>query len=132
MNLGRTRIFTLVMFLLFACVVSYAQQNSVITGTVIDSEGAAIPGALVSVTADATGFVSTTVTNSAGLFNLPALNVGTYGLKVSMKGFQNYVAKGLEVNVSQTLRVDVSLSVGSVSETVTVSANALPCRPSRT
>ncbi len=125
MNHGRNRIFTLVMFLLFACVVTYGQQNSAITGTVTDKEGAAIPDAQVSLTADATGFVSNTVTNSAGLFSIPALNVGTYGLKVSMKGFQTYVAKGLEVNVSQTLRVDVSMSVGSVTETVTVSANAL-------
>ncbi|HEY6375432.1 MAG TPA: carboxypeptidase-like regulatory domain-containing protein [Edaphobacter sp.] len=113
------------MFLLFACVVTHAQQNSIITGTVTDNEGAAIPGAQVSVTADATGFVNNTVTNSAGIYSMPALNVGTYGLRVSMKGFQTYVAKGLAVNVSQTLRADVVLSVGSVSETVTVSANAL-------
>ncbi len=125
MNRGRTRIFTLVMFLLFAWVVSNAQQNSVITGTITDNEGAAIAGAQVSVTADATGFVSNTVTNSAGIYSIPALNVGTYGLKVSMNGFQTYVAKGLQVNVSQTLRADASLSVGSVTETVTVSANAL-------
>src|SRR5580698_2377756 len=123
MNHGRNRIFTLVMFLLFACVVTYGQQNSEITGTVTDKEGATVPGAQVSVTAAATGFVSNTVTNSAGIYNIPGLNVGTYELRVSMKGFQSYVTKGLEVNVSQTLRADVSLSVGSVSETVTVSAN---------
>jgi len=125
MNHGRNRIFTLVMFLLFACVVTYGQQNSEITGTITDKEGATVPGAQVSVTAAATGFVSNTVTNSAGIYNIPGLNVGTYELRVSMKGFQSYVTKGLEVNVSQTLRADVSLSVGSVSETVTVSANAL-------
>ena len=96
-----------------------------ITGEVTDSVGAAVSDAEVSVTAAATGFVSSTKTNSAGLFNIPGLNVGTYELKVSMKGFQTYVAKGLEVNVSQTLRHDIGLSVGSVTETVTVSANAL-------
>jgi hypothetical protein len=113
------------MFLLFACAVTYAQQNSVITGEVTDSAGAAVSEAEVSVTAAATGFVSSTKTNSSGLFNLPGLNVGTYELKVSMKGFQTYIAKGLEVNVSQTLRHDVGLSVGSITETVTVSADAL-------
>jgi len=124
-NRGRTKIFTLVMFLLFACVFTQAQQNSVITGTVTDNQGAAIPGAQVSVIADATGFVSNTVTNAAGIYSIPGLNVGTYDLKVNMNGFQAYVAKGLQVNVSQTLRADATLSVGSVSETVTVSANAL-------
>lgn len=124
-NRGITKIFTLVMFLLFACVFTYAQQNSVITGTVTDNQGAAIPGAQVSLTADATGFASSTVTNASGIYSIPGLNVGTYGLKITMNGFQTYIAKGLQVNVSQTLRVDASLSVGSVSETVTVAANAL-------
>src|SRR5665213_972803 len=105
------------MSLLFACVFAHAQQNSVITGTVTDNQGAAIAGAQVSVTADATGFVSSTVTNAAGIYSIPALNVGTYDLKVNMNGFQAYVAKGLQVNVSQTLRADANLSVGSVSET---------------
>ena len=125
MNFGKSRILTLVMFLLFACAVTYAQQNSVITGEVTDSAGAAVSDAEVTVTSVATGFVSSTKTNSAGLFSIPGLNVGTYELKVSMKGFQTFVAKGLELNVSQTLRHDVGLSVGSVSETVTVEANGL-------
>jgi hypothetical protein len=125
MSFGKSRILTLVMFLLFACAVTYAQQNSVITGEVTDSAGAAVPDADVAVTAASTGFVSSTKTNSAGLFSIPGLNVGTYELKVSMKGFQTYIAKGLELNVSQTLRHDVGLSVGSVSETVTVEATGL-------
>jgi hypothetical protein len=125
MNLGKNRIFTLVMFLVFACAVTYAQQNSVIIGTVTDSAGAAVADADVSVTAAATGYVSSTKTNSAGLYSIPGLNVGTYELKVSMKGFQTYIEKGLEVNVSQTLRADANLSVGSVTETVTVEANGL-------
>jgi len=102
-----------------------AQQNSVITGTVTDGQGAAIPDAQVSVTAGATGFVSNTVTNSQGIYTISGLNVGTYGLKVSAKGFKTYIANGLEVNVSQTLRSDASLSVGAVTDSVTVEANAL-------
>lgn len=113
------------MFLLFVGAASYAQQNSVITGTVSDKEGAAIPDAQVTITANATGFASTTTTNSVGLFSFPGLNVGTYDLKVVAKGFQAHIAHGLTLNVSQTLRTDVSLAVGSVNETVTVEANAL-------
>ncbi|HZL26492.1 MAG TPA: carboxypeptidase-like regulatory domain-containing protein, partial [Acidobacteriaceae bacterium] len=125
---GRRRwIFPLLAFVLLflSLPLAHAQQNSVITGTVTDNQGAAIPGAEVSVTADATGFVSNTVTNANGIYSIPALNVGRYNLKISTKGFQVYAAKGLEVNVSQTLRVDATLSVGSVNQTVTVEANAL-------
>ena len=124
-NRLRYKLFALLMALLFIGAASYAQQNSVITGTVTDKEGAAIPDAQVTATATATGFASTTVSNGAGLYSIPALNVGTYDLKVVAKGFQTHLAHGLNVNVSQTLRADVSLAVGSVNETVTVEANAL-------
>src|SRR5665213_726327 len=110
---GRGRwMFPLLAFVLLflSLPLAQAQQNSVITGTVTDNQGAAIPGAEVSVTADATGFVSNTVTNANGIYSIPALNVGRYDLKISTKGFQAYVARGLEVNVSQTLRADATLS----------------------
>lgn len=121
----RYRIFILSLLMLFAGIRLHAQANSSITGTVSDKEGAAIPNAHVVATDMATGFTSTTDTNSVGIYNLPALNVGTYDLKVTANGFQTSLQKGLQVNVSQTLRADVTLTVGSVSETVTVSANAL-------
>jgi hypothetical protein len=121
----RCRIFILSLFVLLAGSRLYAQANSKITGTVTDKEGAAIPDAQVTVTDTATGFVSSTDTNSVGIYAIPGLNVGIYDLKVTAKGFQTSVQKGLQVNVSQVLRADVTLSVGSVSETVTVAANAL-------
>ena len=119
------RVLTLSIFMLLASAGLYAQQNSEITGTVVDNQGAAIPGAHVSITATATGFVSDTDTNAAGIYNFPALNLGTYDMKVEAKGFTTAVHKGLQVNISQVLRYDVPMSVGSVSETVTVSATAL-------
>ena len=53
------------------------------------------------------------------------MNVGTYDLKVTATGFETYVQQGLQLNVSQTLRADAQLTVGSVSQTVTVAANAI-------
>ena len=53
------------------------------------------------------------------------LNVGTYDLKVTMKGFEAYQTNGLTLNVSQTLAHDVKLTVGAETEEVTVSADAL-------
>ena len=119
------RVLTLSIFMLLASAGLYAQQNSEITGTVVDNQGAAIPGAHVSITATATGFVNDTDTNAAGIYNFPALNLGTYDMKVEAKGFTTAVHKGLQVNISQVLRYDVPMSVGSVSETVTISATAL-------
>jgi hypothetical protein len=69
--------------------------------------------------------VKESVSNESGLFSFPGLNVGTYDLKVVATGFQTYVQQGLQLNVSQTLSADASLTVGAVSETVTVAANAI-------
>jgi len=122
---ARYRILLVSFLFVLACLGAYAQQNSTITGTVVDKEGAAIAGADLVLTDPATGTSATTTSNGAGVFTFPALNVGTYDLKVTSKGFQTYVQTGLQVNVSQTLRTDVTLTVGAVNETVTVAAQAL-------
>jgi hypothetical protein len=113
------------LFLVFACVGIYAQQNSEISGIITDQSGAVVPGAHVTLTNPATGAVVTTDSNDTGLFTFPALNIGTYDLKVTAKGFQTYVDNGLVLNVSQTLRSDVHMAVGSDTQTVTVQATAL-------
>lgn len=113
------------LLLLLVCVGAHAQQNSEITGTVTDKVGAVVPGAHVTVTERATGFTKAADTNDSGAFAFPGLNVGTYDMTVTAKGFGTSVSKGLVLNISQTLRADTSLAVGNVNETVTVEANAL-------
>ena len=119
------RWFLLCAVLLFALSQSYAQQNSEITGIVTDPSGDAIPGAQVTLTENSTGFVRSATTDSAGLFTFPALNVGTYSLKATAKGFENYTSNGIVLNVSRTLRNDVHMKIGAAAETVTVQADAL-------
>ncbi len=122
-NLGFT---LLALFLLLPLgKTALAQQNSLITGTVVDTAGAAIPGADVTLTSVDTGYTSKTVSNSVGYFSFPGLNPGTYNIAVSAKGFQTKVSNGLAVNVSQTLEVPVSLPVGNVSQTIEVTADQL-------
>jgi hypothetical protein len=104
---------------------AYAQQNSEITGIVTDQTGAVISGAQITVTDSAKGTTATTASNDAGYFTFAGLNPSTYDLKAAAKGFQTYVANGLVLNVSQTLRSDVKLQVGTEATTVTVQANAL-------
>ncbi len=102
-----------------------AQQNSQIEGSVLDAGGAVIPGAKVSLLQTSTGYTSNAESNGSGLFSFPGLNVGTYTLTVTAPGFQTYKQNGLVVNISQTLRADVTLTVGATTQTVTVEANAL-------
>ena len=84
-----------------------------------------VPGAEVTLTQQQTGFVSKAISNDSGNFTFNGLNVGTYDLKATAKGFDAYVEKGIVVNVSQTTRVDATLTVGSVDQTVTVQSDAL-------
>ena len=118
-------LFVLVLALSMSVLSASAQQNSQIEGSVLDAAGAAVPGAKVSLLQTGTGFSTSVESNSSGLFSFPGLNVGSYTLTVTMPGFQTYKQQGIEVNISQTLRSDVKLTVGSVNETVTVEANAL-------
>ena len=125
MRLARFKFLIVPLFLVFVCVAAMAQQNSEIVGTVTDQTGAAVPGAKLVLTQQDTGFVYNSVSNSTGGFVFPALNIGTYSLKVTAKGFQTSTTNGLVLNVSQTLGADVKLSVGSESQEVTVTADAL-------
>ena len=128
MDLRTHRNYRGVVLLMISLLVSwaaYSQQNSEITGTVTDNQGAVVAGAKVTLTQPSTGLTRDTVSNEAGLFGFPGLNIGTYDLKVTATGFQASVQQGLQLNVSQTLRTDIVLVVGSVNETVTVAANAL-------
>ena len=124
-SLARCRILLLPLFLLLVSLTGRAQQNSTITGTVEDKAGAVIPGAEVSLTQQQTGFVSKAISNGAGNFTFAGLNVGTYDLKVTAKGFNAYLQTGIVVNVSQTTRVDAEMAVGSVDQTVTVQSDVL-------
>jgi hypothetical protein len=122
---ARYRGILLSLVLLLVCLAGHAQQNSTITGTVLDKGGAAVPGAEVMLTQQGTGFVTKSISNDSGNYTFPGLNVGTYDLKVTAKGFSAYVQKGIVVNVSQTTRVDAAMAVGTVDQTVTVQADTL-------
>jgi len=125
MRLARLRFILVPVVLLFAGLTLMAQQNSEIVGTVSDQTGAAVPGASLTLTQKETGFVYNVTSNSTGGYVFAGLNVGTYNLKVTAKGFEAYTAAGLALNVSQTLAVDVKLTVGAETVEVTVSADAL-------
>jgi hypothetical protein len=95
-------------------------ERATITGTVTDTNGAALPGATVHVTEESTNVVTTLQTDSAGQYTASNLTPGSYTVAVEKSGFDTHVNKGFVIQVFQTARLDVALSVGSVQQTVEV------------
>ena len=117
------RIDLVVGFLVVALGTLHAQTGGLITGEVKDQSGASIPEAIVTVTNNATNAARTTTTNSSGLYSFPALTPGMYQVKVVAPGFQAAVTKDVELQVQQTARIDLSLTVGQSTQILEVSAN---------
>src|SRR5690349_665537 len=107
----------------FACAV-HAQTLGTVTGEVKDATGANVAGAAITVRNTGTNGVRTVSTNEEGVYTVPALNPGMYDVKVEKPGFKTATRAAFELQVQQTARVDFVLEVGSVSETVEVSASA--------
>jgi hypothetical protein len=104
---------------------TFAQSDrGTITGTVTDPAGAMIPSAAIEAKNTETGVVFKTASSATGNYTLAQLPVGIYQLTASTAGFKLYVRTGITVMVAQTLRIDIPLAVGNISETVTVSADA--------
>jgi hypothetical protein len=99
-------------------------DRGAITGTIMDPAGAMIPGAAIEAKNTQTGAVYQTVSSATGNYTLAQLPVGVYQLTATQSGFKQYVRTGITVMVAQTLRIDIALEVGNISETVTVSADA--------
>src|SRR5688572_11437777 len=102
---------------------SVAQTGtSRITGRVVDSKEASVPGANVTVINEATGVSQTQTTTEAGVFAFDSLPVGNYTVVVELAGFKKHQKTGNHLEVSTPLTVDVVMEVGQVSEIVTVQA----------
>jgi len=115
---------TLVTGLVLATCLPLAAQgsNSAISGTVVDSGGGAIPGAAVIATAE-NGRTYETVTNTEGVFSIPALTSGTYKVTVSLEGFKTYATE-VRVLPATPATIKAVLEVGQISETVTVTSSS--------
>ena len=101
-----------------------AVAGSQVSGVVRDGSGGVLPGAEVTITKTDTGLTRTVFTSSDGSYALPNLPVGPYQLKVVLSGFTTYVRDGIVLQVSTNPEINVTLSLGAVSEQVTVTANA--------
>ncbi len=95
-----------------------------ITGNVTDPSGATVPGAEITLTNPDTNYTQTAISNDAGGYTLKNVPDGSYRMSVSLEGFKEYVLEGVPVSVGGVTRQDVQLSVGELSDTVTVSSAA--------
>ncbi|MPZ19872.1 MAG: hypothetical protein GEV06_18450 [Luteitalea sp.] len=95
-----------------------------IVGTVTDSSRAAVPGATVTATNTETNLVLTSVTNERGNFTIANALAGPYDLQVELQGFREFIQTGVPVTAGTVSRVDVTLEIGTLAETVTVASSA--------
>ncbi|HXJ42211.1 MAG TPA: carboxypeptidase-like regulatory domain-containing protein, partial [Bryobacteraceae bacterium] len=103
----------------------YAQlSRGSITGVLTDSSGAVIPAAKVSVRNISNGAISRSTTNNNGQFTLPNLPPGSYEVVFEEPNFKRLVRSGIELGATEVARVDASMEVGAVTESVQVSAEA--------
>lgn len=99
-------------------------DRGTISGRVTDNTGAVIPGVEVQLTNLATGVVTEAVTNDLGLYTLSNVPVGRYRVSFSLPGFKTFEQSGISVSVAQMIRLDVTLEVGEIADTITVTADA--------
>ncbi|MGA3323718.1 MAG: carboxypeptidase-like regulatory domain-containing protein [Terriglobia bacterium] len=119
------RIAPILLLLAFLPLPLLAQQTGAsVTGHVIDPSGAAISGAKIKLISTQTGAVYPTESNSTGLYQLPFVLIGNYTLTVQKEGFKKFDQAGITLIGDQKAVIDVTLELGSVTQTVNVNANA--------
>src|SRR6185312_2974637 len=100
---------------------AFGQTGGTITGLISDPAGAVVANAPVEAKNTATGVVVSAASSATGNYVFGAVPAGTYEVSVNLTGFKKYVRTGVEVQQLQTTRVDISLTIGAATESVTVS-----------
>ena len=121
----RTLITFLLLVLTSAPALAQSQAiNGNIEGTVVDDQGAVLPGVSITVTNIDTGDTRVVVTNESGLFRAPLLQLGTYRVAAELQGFRRFEQTGITLSAGRTVVLTITLPVGTVQETVTVTGDA--------
>jgi hypothetical protein len=108
----------------------YAQSSGILNGTVYDQTGAVIPKAKVTLINQATNDERQTVSNEVGYFSFPAVQPGTYGVRIEAPGFKTWQQKGIVMRPGDTRNVsEIAMQVGHAGEAVTVEAVASEVKP---
>ena len=108
----------------FATLALTQTDRGTIRGTVLDTTGAVIPGASITVTNTATGVSVDTISTEAGTYNVPALSSGVYNVQVQLQGFKTLLRPNVAVSAGNTTGLDLTIEVGAIGETLTVVGEA--------
>jgi len=100
-----------------------SESSATLSGAVLDARGSAIPNAPVTLKSETSNLIRKTTTGSDGRFSIPGLPQGSYTVEVSFAGFQQFSRKGVKVSASGSNDLPISLSVASINEEITVSAD---------
>jgi hypothetical protein len=128
------RVVFALMLVLTGAAGAFAQSqavNGTIEGTISDESGAALPGVSVTVSNLDTGDTRVVVTNEAGAYRAPLLPLGRYRVAAELQGFKKFEQQGLTISAGQSAVINVTLSVGSMAETVTVTSEAPIAEPGK-
>jgi len=120
----RRSVLAVVIVYITAALATAQEFRATVKGQVTDPSKAAVPGATVEVVNQDTNETASAVSNAEGNYALPFLRPGLYTLTVELSGFQKYVRKDMRLEVSQIAQVNVQLTVGGVTEQMTVSAES--------
>ncbi len=118
--------------LMLGAAFSLQGQNvtSTLTGTVVDGSGAVVPGAAIVVKSENSGDIRRSVSNGDGFFTVTALQPGSYTVTIESKGFSKWEQRSVVLNAADKRNLnDISLTVGSSADTVTVEATGLEVTP---
>ncbi len=114
---------SLLALLLLPCL--QAQTNEgILTGTVVDQTGGAVEGAQITARNESTGNTLTTVTGPGGGFRFPSIPIGLYDVTSTQTGFSSAIQTGVNVSISTTTSINMTMQVGKAEQTVTVQADA--------
>ncbi|HYP05250.1 MAG TPA: TonB-dependent receptor, partial [Bryobacteraceae bacterium] len=113
-----------VLIFLIATSLTAQFETATLTGIVSDPAGAVIANGTVKLTSQATNVETTAVTDAEGRYSFSALRPGTYRITTSAPGFKQWISTGVVLQVNQSARIDVQLTVGDVAERIEVMATA--------
>src|SRR6266700_790184 len=105
------------------CSIAFAQsQTGSLSGTVLDSNNAAVPGATVDATLTASGVTLHSISSESGLYVFPNLPTGVWTVSAEKPGFKKVIRTAVEIFIAQRQSLDLQLEVGDMKQTVEVSA----------
>src|SRR5712692_3145667 len=116
----KVKLVSVLLFLVLSTMLWGQADRGTVTGLITDATGAAVPGATITMKNTATNVESATTTDASGNYTLPNLTVGLYQMTVAAPGFRTHVRSAVQLQVNQVARLDLTMEVGEVTQTVNV------------